>query len=50
MAHLNFQTREKARQFAQKRTANGIATKVTDNGKDAAKRYVVVINKTNHSK
>ena len=41
--NLNFQTREKARQFAQKRTANGIATKVTDNGKDAAKRYSVAV-------
>ena len=45
MAHLNFTTREKARQFAQKRTANGIATKVTDNGKDAAKRYSVAVGK-----
>lgn len=41
--NLNFATREKARQFAQKRTANGIASKVTDNGKDAVKRYVVAI-------
>jgi hypothetical protein len=44
--NLNFATLEKARQFAQKRTANGIATKVTDNGKDAVKRYVVSINNT----
>ena len=48
--NINFPSRDKARQFAQKRTANGIATKVIDKGKDAAKRYVVVINKTNHSK
>lgn len=48
--NLNFQTREKARQFAQKRTANGIATKVTDNGKEAVKRYVVVIGKGNNAK
>lgn len=40
---INFKSRDKARQFAQKRTANGIATKVTDNGKEAVKRYVVVI-------
>lgn len=48
--NINFKSREKARQFAQKRTANGIATKVTDNGKDTAKRYVVVIGKGNNSK
>ena len=42
--NINFPSREKARQFAQKRIANGIATKVTDNGKDAVKRYVVSIN------
>ena len=48
--NINFKTRTLARQFAQKRTANGIATKVTDNGKEAVKRYVVVINKANHSK
>lgn len=48
--NLNFQTREKARQFAQKRTANGIATKVTDNGKDAAKRYSVAVGKGNNVK
>lgn len=42
--NLNFKTRTLARQFAQKRTANGITTKVTDNGKEAAKRYVVSIN------
>lgn len=42
--NLNFKTRTLARQFAQKRTANGIATKVTDNGQEAAKRYVVSIN------
>lgn len=47
---INFKSRDKARQFAQKRTANGIATKVTDNGKEAVKRYVVMINKTNHGK
>lgn len=47
---INFPSRDKARQFAQKRTANGIATKVTDNGKGAVKRYVVVINKANHTK
>lgn len=43
--NLNFKTRTLARQFAQKRTANGIATKVTDNGKDAVKRYVVTVGK-----
>ena len=42
--NLNFKTRTLARQFAQKRTANGIATKVTDNGNDAVKRYSVSIN------
>lgn len=48
--NLNFTTREKARQFAQKRTANGIATKVTDNGKAAAKRYSVAVGKGINSK
>ena len=48
--NLNFQTREKARQFAQKRTANGIATKVTDNGKEAVKRYSVAVGKSNQAK
>lgn len=48
--NINFKTRTLARQFAQKRTANGIATKVTDNGKDAAKRYVVAVGKGNNVK
>lgn len=48
--NINFKTRTLARQFAQKRTANGIATKVTDNGKDAAKRYVVTVGKSNQAK
>lgn len=48
--NINFKSSDKARQFAQKRTANGIATKVTDNGKDAVKRYVVVIGKGNNGK
>ena len=48
--NLNFKSRDKARQFAQKRTANGIATKVTDNGKDAVKRYVVAVGKANNGK
>lgn len=43
--NINFKSRDKARQFAQKRTANGIATKVTDNGKESAKRYVVAVGK-----
>lgn len=47
---INFKSRTMARQFAQKRTANGIATKVTDNGKDAAKRYVVTVGKANNGK
>jgi hypothetical protein len=38
---INFSTRDKARSFAAKRNASGIPTKVTDNGKDAPKRYVV---------
>lgn len=38
---INFSSRDKARKFAQQRTANGITTKVTDNGASAAKRYVV---------
>ena len=48
--NINFKSRDKARQFAQKRTANGIATKVTDNGKEAAKRYSVAVGKGNNSK
>lgn len=48
--NLNFKTRTLARQFAQKRTANGIATKVTDNGKEAAKRYSVAVGKSNQAK
>lgn len=47
---INFKSRDKARQFAQKRTANGIATKVTDNGKDAVKRYVVAVGKAVNTK
>lgn len=48
--NINFKTRTLARQFAQKRTANGIATKVMDNGKYAAKRYVVAVGKGSNSK
>lgn len=48
--NINFKTRTLARQFAQKRTANGIATKVTDNGKHAVKRYSVAIGKSNQAK
>lgn len=43
MACLNFTTRAKARQFAAARTANGLPTKVQDNGKDAARRYSVPV-------
>lgn len=42
---INFTTREKARQFAAKRNAIGIATSVKDNGKNAAKRFVVCVDK-----
>lgn len=48
--NINFKTRTLARQFAQKRTANGIATKVTDNGKESVKRYVVAVGKGSNSK
>ena len=48
--NINFKTRTLARQFAQKRTANGIATKVMDNGKDAVKRYSVAVCKGNNVK
>ena len=48
--NINFKTRTLARQFAQKRTANGIATKVTDNGKGAVKRYSVAVGKSNQAK
>ncbi len=43
--NLNFPTRQKAREFAAKRSASGLPTKVTDNGKDAQKRYSVDVRK-----
>lgn len=42
---INFPSRAKAREFAAARTANGLPTKVQDNGKDASRRYSVPIGK-----
>lgn len=41
MAFILFKTRDKARQFAAARKANGFPTVVKDCGKEAARRYAV---------